>query len=96
MIQADGAPIDQGRAQGRSMRGEIASGVRRLRARYGMLGWRGVRSRAMRTSGLALARQLPQQRERMEGIAAAAGVSVAALTAAEGFHRVQGAGVGVA
>ena len=92
MIQADGAPIDQGRAQGRSMRGEIASGVRRLRARYGMLGWRGVRSRAMRTSGLALARQLPQQRERMEGIAAAAGVSVAALTAAEGLHRVQGAG----
>ncbi len=92
MIQAEGAPVDQGRAQGRSMRGEIASGVRLLRSRYGVLGWRGARARAMRTSGLALARQLPQQRERMEGIAAAAGVSVAALTLAERLHRVQGAG----
>ncbi len=92
MIQADGAPVDQGRAQGRSMHGEIASGMRRLRSRYGVFGWRGARARAMRTSGLALARQLPQQRERMEGIAAAAGVSVAALTLAEGLHRIQGAG----
>ena len=92
MIQAEGAPIDQGRAQGRSMRGEIASGVRRLRSHYGMFGWRGARVRAMRTSGRALARQLPQQRERMEGIAAEAGVSVAALTVAEEIQRVQGAG----
>ncbi len=92
MIQAEGAPVDQGRAQGRSMRGEIASSVRRLRSRYGVFGWRGARARAMRTSGRALARQLPQLRERMEGIAAAAGVSVAALTVAEELQRVQGAG----
>jgi hypothetical protein len=92
VIQAEGAPIDQGRAQGRDMRREIEAGIGRLRRRYGPLAWLNARRRAQRTSGRVLARQLPQQSERLEGIAAAAGVPVAALTLAETRYRVQGVG----
>ncbi len=92
MIQAEGAPVEQGRAQGRSMRREIEHSVRQLRQHYGWASWIGAKRRAQRTSGRVLRRQLPQQRERLEGLAFGAGVSAASLLLAEELYRVQAAG----
>ncbi|MEE9281763.1 MAG: hypothetical protein V3V67_16445 [Myxococcota bacterium] len=92
MIRAEGAPVDQGRAQGHGVRREIESGLRQLRGHYGAAAWIAARRRARRHCGRALVRQLPWQGERLEGIAAGAGVSLAALTLCEALYRVQGAG----
>lgn len=90
MIRTEGAPVDLGRAQGRARRAEIETAVARLRDRYGPVAWLVERRRAKRRSGRTLARQLPQQAERVDGIAAGAGVSGAALLLGESLYGIQG------
>ncbi len=92
VLDASGAPIDQGRKQGRALRSEIESVVRQVRVRYGWLDWYGVRRRARLGPGCELARYLPQQHERLQGIARAARVPLDALVLCEALHRVTGVG----
>ncbi len=92
MLDASGAPVDQGRSQGRALQAEIESAIHGLRVCYGWLDWYAVRRRSRRGPGLALARYLPQQHERLQGIARAARVSLEALVLCETLHRVTGVG----
>ncbi len=92
MLEASGAPVDQGRGQGRAFRGEIEAVVRGLRGRYGWLEWYALRRRCRLGPGRALARYLPQQHERLQGIARAARVSLDALLLCETLQRVTGVG----
>jgi len=92
VLEAAGAPIDQGRRQGVALRSEIESALHGVRARYGWLDWLGARRRAQRGPGRTLARYLPQQHERLQGIADAAHVPLAALELLETVQRVAGVG----
>jgi hypothetical protein len=78
-LEARGAPRDQGLAQGRSLRSEVRAALARERGRYGLLAWILACGRAQRSGGREIARFLPQQHERLQGMASGAGVSTAAL-----------------
>lgn len=92
MLEASGAPVDQGRIQGGAFQGEIEAAIHRLRVRYGRLDWHALRRRCRLGPGRALARYLPQQHERLQGIARAARVSLDALLLCETLTRVAGVG----
>ncbi|MEE8558297.1 MAG: hypothetical protein V3T14_10470 [Myxococcota bacterium] len=79
MIDARGAPYEQGWEQGRAFEPEICAAVREMRAELGPPRWRRELKRTRRGLGLAAARFLPQHHERCSGIAAAAGVPVEAI-----------------
>jgi len=88
---AEGAPVEQGRAQGRVFAGEIARELARQRRALPWLARRALVGRVRETSARAITTQLPWQRERLEGIALAARVPLAGLELAEAFDRIQGA-----
>lgn len=90
-ITAEGAPVEQGRAQGGILAVAIARELARQRNSLPWLARRALVRRVRETSARAIATQLPWQRERLEGIALAARVPIAGLELAEAFDRVQGA-----
>ncbi|MCP4003356.1 MAG: hypothetical protein GY725_04095 [bacterium] len=92
MIEARGAPTDQGQAQGRAQKGRIRALTGRLRGRHSWMGWLHAQRVARQTSARAVADQLPGLHERLEGIARGAGVSPGSLQVAEAWQRVQGVG----
>lgn len=89
-VEANGAPFDQGLAQGLCHRDDIVRATRSLRRRYGPLAWYGARRRAHAAAGRSLQRFLPQMHERLRGIAAGARVSPEALELYADMSRVQG------
>lgn len=89
-IEARGAPIDQGRAQGESLRESVHAALAYLRARHTAHSWWAARRRARRGPGRALARFLPWQSERLEGIALGARVAASALELGEHAWRLRG------
>lgn len=89
MIETSGAPRGQGLAQGRALEPEIRAAVAGLRAGQGWLAWRRALGAVHRTSGRELARFVPQLHERLQGMAAAAQVPLAALELAEAARRAR-------
>ena len=90
-LVAEGAPVEQGRAQGGVFAGAIARELARQRRALPWLARRALVAHARETSARAVATQLPWQRERIEGIALASRVALAGLELAEAFERIQGA-----
>ncbi len=90
-LTAEGAPVEQGRAQGQVFAAPIARELARQRRTLPWLARRALVRRVRETSARAVATQLPWQRERIEGIAFAARVPLAGLELAEAFDRVPGA-----
>jgi hypothetical protein len=90
-VVAEGAPVEQGRAQGGRFALAIAGELARKRAALPWLARRSLVARVRETSARAVATQLPWQRERIEGIALEARVELAGLELAEAFDRIQGA-----
>jgi len=90
-LAADGAPVEQGEAQGRAFASVIARELSRQRRALPWLARRALVRRARATGARAVATQLPWQRERLEGIALAARVPLADLELAEALDRIQGA-----
>ncbi len=90
-LAAEGAPVEQGRAQGGALAGAIARELARQRRALPWLARRALVARVRETSARAVATQLPWQRERIEGIALASRVPLAGLELAEAFDRIQGA-----
>jgi hypothetical protein len=91
IVQAGGAPVEQGRAQGSALAEVIGGEVARLRAALPWLARRALQRRVRATSARALETQLPWQRERIEGMAHAARSSESLLLFAEAQMRVAGA-----
>ncbi|MFI5316105.1 MAG: hypothetical protein ACHQ6T_10400 [Myxococcota bacterium] len=91
IVQAEGAPVEQGRAQGAALRALIRGEVTRRSASLPWLARIAVSRRVAATSARSLATQLPWQRERVEGMAQAARVPEARLLLGEAQTRVQGA-----
>ncbi|HXX47932.1 MAG TPA: hypothetical protein VEN47_06875 [Myxococcota bacterium] len=91
IVRAEGAPVEQGRAQGAALAPAIRAALARQRVAWGWLARRAVERRVAATSGRALATHLPWQRERIEGLAQAARVAERALVVAEAETRVQAA-----
>ena len=89
-LVADGAPFDQGSAQGRALAREIAGTREDLRDRFGWFGWQMAGRRAHLGSGRPMQRFLPQLHERLRGIAAGARVPLRALELHESLDRVSG------
>jgi len=89
-LEARGAPVDQGRAQGEALGAELRAGLAHLRASHTPLSWLLAKRRTRLGPARALARFLPWQMERSEGLARAARVSPAALAQAECAWRVRG------
>jgi hypothetical protein len=90
-IEAAGAPVEQGRAQGESAARAIRGAAARLRASLPWLARRALVRRVRATSARALETQLPWQRERIEGMARAARTPESLLLLGEALTRVQGA-----
>ena len=90
-LAADGAPVEQGEAQGRIFARAIARELSRQRNALPWLARSALVRRVRATSARAIATQLPWQRERLEGIALAARVPLADLELAEALDRFQGA-----
>jgi hypothetical protein len=88
-LEAAGAPIDQGRAQGAALRDPVRAALARLRASHTWTSWQLAKRRARLGPALALGRFFPWQAERIEGIARGAGVGEAGLHLAE-RARVRG------
>jgi hypothetical protein len=92
LVRAEGAAFDQGVAQGLARRREIGAHLRKLRRRFGLLGWlEGVRH-ANHGPFRALRDHLPQHHERLRGIALGAGTWVGSLAIAGVATRVGGVG----
>lgn len=89
-LEVRGAPHDQGWAQGRAWRAAVRSAVLREREGYGLAGWIAALYRVRRGPGREFERFLPQQHERLEGLARGAGVSNAALELVGLTRRVRG------
>ena len=90
-VRADGAPVEQGRAQGAALAAAIRGEIARRSHASTWLARRAIARRVAATSGRALATQLPWQRERIEGLAQSARVSERALVVGEAETRVQAA-----
>jgi hypothetical protein len=91
IVRADGAPVEQGRAQGLALGEAIRGEVTRLRASLPWLARRALERRVRATSARALETQLPWQRERIEGLAHAARSPESLLLLGEAQTRVAGA-----
>jgi hypothetical protein len=91
IVQAGGAPVEQGRAQGAALADVIRGEVARLRASLPWLARRALARRVRATSARALETQLPWQRERIEGMAQTSRASESQLLFAEAQTRVAGA-----
>lgn len=91
IVRAEGAPVEQGRAQGEALGDVIRGEVARLRASLPWLARRALQRRVRATSARALETQLPWQRERIEGMAHAAQARESLLLCCEASTRVQGA-----
>ena len=89
-LEARGAPHDQGCAQGRAWRAAVRDAVLAERGGYGLAGWLLALARARRGPGREIERFLPQQHERLQGLAHAAGVSQSALELLALTERVRG------
>ena len=90
-FEANGAPVEQGRAQGTAQRAEIRAELARLRGSLPRLARTALVRRVRATSARALETQLPWQRERIEGIAHAARVDESLLLVGEALTRVEAA-----
>jgi hypothetical protein len=88
---AAGAPVEQGQAQGARFAREIATEIARQQRALPWLARRALVRRVRAHSARAVATQLPWQRERSEGIALSARVSIAGLELAEALARIPGA-----
>ena len=91
-LDAAGAPFDQGVTQGLTGGAEIRRSVVALREVSGWLAGRELRSALYRQPGLRMRRHLTHQYERLEGIAAGAGVTSADLTILDAIWRTRGVG----
>jgi len=92
MLETSGAPFELGHAQGRARASEIAALTASLRRQYGWTSWRVTLSEIRLGGGRCMQRFTPQMHERLEGIAAGAGVNVHALELFELSARVAGVG----
>lgn len=90
-LVAAGAPIEQGRAQGEAFAKAILRELARQRSALPWLARRALLRRVRATSAIAVATQLPWQRERIEGIALASRAALGGLELAEALDRVEGA-----
>jgi hypothetical protein len=90
-FEANGAPVEQGRAQGAAQRTEIRAELARLRGSLSRLARAALVRRVRATSARALETQLPWQRERIEGIAHAARVDESLLLVGEALTRIEAA-----
>ena len=92
VLEAAGAPFDQGSAQGRRFASELQAHIAQLRARTGR--WLGLELRSAVRKGPArsMLRYTLQQHERLQGIASAAGVSISELALCGALARVRGIG----
>ncbi len=86
-VVASGAPRAQGYAQGSALRGDVRATIALWRRALGFRRWFEALGAARRDAGPEVARFLPQQHERMQGLALAAGVPLAALAWLEGAER---------
>lgn len=93
VIRVEGAPVDQGRAQGEAMRTVIRQRLARARAGRSVLDRAWERKRARRTTAIELTRHLPGQRERIEGLALGARVDEADLVWLEATLRTRGVAI---
>lgn len=89
MIDTAGAPHGQGLDQGFAAGCEVHDALGRLRQGRGWLGWRRARRAAHAGGGRAVQRFMPQQHERLQGIADAARVPLAALELGESHWRAR-------
>jgi len=92
MIETTGAPFELGHAQGRACAVEIARAAAELRSDYGPLSWWWVRSENHYSSARRMQCFTPQLHERLEGIAAGAGVGVRDLELLQSHSRAAGVG----
>ena len=92
IVEAAGAPFDQGVAQGVALEREIRELRRELRARFGPFAWYGACRRARRRAAVPMQRFLPQMHERLRGIADGARIDVRALELHDTVERVAGVG----
>jgi hypothetical protein len=90
-VEATGAPVEQGRAQGAACAQPIRAEIARLSGSLPWLARRALLRRVRVTSARSLETQLPWQRERIEGIAHATHLAEPLLLWAEAVTRVQGA-----
>ncbi len=79
MIETAGPPFAQGASQGRELRPAVRARIQQVRAHHGWLGWLEACERIGVGPGRRWRRFLPQQHERLEGIARGAGCGVRAL-----------------
>ena len=92
MLETAGAPFEQGHAQGSVCAGSIARATARLRRQYGFGIWQLTLSEVHLGAGRLMRRHTPQLHERLEGIAAGAGVKVSALELFDAQARIFGVG----
>lgn len=90
-LRADGAPVEQGRAQGAQLAEVIRAELARMRESLPWLARRALQKRVAALSARAVETQLPWQRERIEGLAHAARAPESLLLLGEALTRVQGA-----
>ncbi len=84
--------MDLGRAQGQRFAPRIRALLGELRERHTPTSWLAAGRRVQRGPARALARFLPQQCERVEGVATGAGVSCRGLHVLEAAASLRGAG----
>jgi len=92
VLETSGAPFEQGHAQGTACAGGIARAAADLRRQYGFGIWRLTLSEIRLGAGRQVRRHTPQLHERLEGIAAGAGVQVGALQLFDAQARLAGVG----
>lgn len=92
LLDVQGAPFDQGVAQGVAGRAAIRLTLEGMRRRLGWVGLREACGEVSRSSGLTQRRHLLHQHERLLGIAAGAGVAAEELGVLDEMIRVSGTG----
>ena len=92
IVEAAGAPFDQGIAQGVSLGREIKTVRRQLRGRFGPVAWYGACRRAHARAAKPMQRFLPQMHERLRGIAGGARIAVRALELHDTVERFASVG----
>jgi hypothetical protein len=92
ILEAHGAPFDQGAAQGRLHADALRAHAAQLRERTGRWLGRELCAAARRGPARAMLRHTLQQHERLQGIAAASGIPVSELALWDSLARVRGAG----
>jgi hypothetical protein len=92
MLEAAGAPFEQGHTQGSAYARGIAKTARALKRQYGFGIWRLTLSEVHLGAGRRMLRHTPQLHERLEGIAVGARVDVRALELFDAQSRIAGVG----